>query len=148
MDRRTQGVVGWLARWTQAPDRVIWTPRPASPARISVIVFQGVAMAMVTVAMLAALWWLSTSTSGAAFGTLLSAILVAPVSAGLLVLGWTGLRRWLAGGPPTRLYGFDALPVIFLLATAGPGALQDFAGFAIAIAFVLPGLVTYLATSG
>ncbi|MBF8290004.1 MAG: hypothetical protein HW391_972 [Chloroflexi bacterium] len=77
---------------------------------------------------------------------MLSAALVVPVSGGLLYLGWTGMRRWLAGGPPTRLYGFNALPVVFVIATAGPGALQDLLGLGITVAFVLPGLATYLAT--
>lgn len=93
------------------------------------------------------LWWLTTSSSGASLGTLVSAALLIPVSAGLLYLGWTGLRRWLAGGPPTRLYGFDALPVIFLLVTAGPGVLQDLMGVAIAVVFVVPALATFLASS-
>jgi hypothetical protein len=69
-----------------------------------------------------------------------------PVTIGMIALGWTGLRRWLAGGPPTRLYGFNALPVVFLVATAGPGALQDLLGLGIVVAFALPGLATFLAT--
>ena len=111
------------------------------------IALQSVAFAAVGIALLGTLWWLVTSSPGATFGTLVSRALVAPVAAGILYLGWTGLRRWLAGGPPTRLYGFDALPVIFLLVTAGPGALQDLLGVAIAVAFVLPGLATFLASS-
>jgi hypothetical protein len=101
----------------------------------------------VAVALGGTLWWLTTSSSGASLGTLVSAALLIPVSAGLLYLGWTGLRRWLAGGPPTRLYGFDALPVIFLLVTAGPGVLQDLMGVAIAVVFVVPALATFLASS-
>ena len=88
-----------------------------------------------------------TATTGAPRGTIISAVLVVPVAIAMLYLGWYGLRRWLAGGPPTRLYGFDALPIVFLLATAGPGALQDILGLGIAIAFALPGLATFMATS-
>jgi hypothetical protein len=111
------------------------------------VILQAVALGLVALALVAALWWLGTSTAGATPGTLLSAILVVPVTAGMLFLGWSGLRRWLAGGPPTRLYGFDALPVVFLIATAGPGALQDLLGLGIAIGFALPGVATFLATS-
>ena len=107
-----------------------------------------VPLALVGLAFAAALWWLATSTAGATMGTLLSAVLVVPVSAALFWLGWTGLRRWLAGGPATRLYGLDALPVIFLVATAGPGALQDLLGVLLMLAFAVPGMVTFLATNG
>lgn len=124
-----------------------WTPRPPSPARTTAVILQSVAIGLVALALLATLWWFATSTAGAPPGTLLSAALMVPVTIGMIVLGWTGLRRWLAGGPPTRLYGFDALPVVFLIATAGPGALQDLLGLGIVIAFVLPGLATFLATS-
>ncbi len=104
-------------------------------------------MGLIGLALLGAIWWLATSSAGAPTGTLVSAILIVPVAAALLWLGWTGLRRWLAGGPPMRLYGFDALPVIFIVATAGPGAFQDLIGIAIGLAFIVPGLVTALATS-
>lgn len=113
----------------------------------SVVVLQAIAMAVVGLALVASAWWLVTSSAGAEMTILVSAILIVPVSAALLWLGWTGLRRWLAGGPPMRLYGFDALPVIFIVATAGPGAFQDLVGIAIALAFIVPGLVTVLATS-
>lgn len=111
------------------------------------MILQAIALGLVAVALAAALWWLATSTGGAPPGTVLSAALVVPVAAALFYFGWTGLRRWLAGGPPTRLYGFDALPVVFLVATAGPGALQDLLGLGITVAFALPGLATFLATS-
>lgn len=104
-------------------------------------------MGLVGFAFVAALWWVGTSTAGASLGTVVSAILVVPVSAAMLYLGWTGLRRWLAGGPPARLYGFNALPVVFLIGTAGPGALQDLLGLALMLAFALPGVATFLATS-
>lgn len=110
------------------------------------MILQSIAMAFVGLALLAALWWLGTSRAGASPGTIASAALVVPVSAGILVAGWTGLRRWLAGGPPTRLYGFDALPLVYLLATAGPNALQDPIGLGIVVVFTLPGLATFLAT--
>ena len=110
------------------------------------MILQSFALGLVALALVAALWWLATSATGATPGTLLSALLVVPVTAAILAFGWSGLRRWLAGGPPTRLYGFDALPVILLIATAGPGALQDLRGLAIAVAFVLPGLATFLAS--
>ena len=102
---------------------------------------------MVGLALVAALWWIGTSASGASLGTVVSAVLVVPVSGALLYFGWTGLRRWLAGGPPTRLYGFDALPVVFLIGSAGPGALQDPIGLALTLAFGLPALATFMATS-
>jgi len=124
-----------------------WTPRPPSMARTSVIVLQSIAMGLVALALVASAWWLATSSAGAATGTLVSAILVVPIAAAMLVLGWTGLRRWRAGGPPMRLYGFDALPVVFLIATAGPGAFHDPLGIAIAVAFLVPGFATFLATS-
>jgi hypothetical protein len=111
------------------------------------VILQTIALGLVGVALVAALWWLGTSTGGATIGTVLSAVLVVPVTAAMLFLGWSGLRRWLAGGPPTRLYGFDALPVVFLIATAGPGALQDLLGLGITVAFALPGVATFLATS-
>lgn len=111
------------------------------------MVLQSFAIGLVGLALVAALWWLGTSTAGAAPGTLISAVLMVPVTAAMLALGWTGLRRWLAGGPPMRLYGFDALPVVFLIGTAGPGALQDLLGLGITVAFALPGLATFLATS-
>jgi hypothetical protein len=130
-----------------ADDPTTWEPRRPSPARTTAVVLQAVALGLVGLAFLASLWWLATSTEGAAPGTLTSALLMVPVTVGLLLLGWTGLRRWLAGGPPTRLYGFDALPIIFLIATAGPGALQDLLGLGITVAFALPGLATFLATS-
>ena len=110
------------------------------------VVLQSIALGLVALALVAAAWWLATSSRGAPTGTLVSAILVVPVASAMLVLGWTGLRRWWAGGPPTRLYGFDALPVIFLIATAGPGAFQNPLGIGIALAFILPGLATVLAT--
>ncbi len=111
------------------------------------MILQSVALGLVGLALVAALWWLGTSADGAPSATFLSAVLVPPVTAGMLFLGWTGLRRWLAGGPPTRLYGFDALPIVFLVGTAGPGALQDFLGLGLTLAFLLPGLATFLATS-
>lgn len=111
------------------------------------MILQTIALGLVGVALVTTLWWLATSTRGATIGTVLSAVLVVPVTAAMLYVGWTGLRRWLAGGPPTRLYGFDALPVVFLIATAGPGALQDLLGLGITIAFALPGVATFLATS-
>ncbi|HEX5149167.1 MAG TPA: hypothetical protein VFW02_08805 [Candidatus Limnocylindrales bacterium] len=128
-------------------DPSTWTPRPRSAARITVVVLQSIALGLIGLAFVAAIWWLVTSSGGAQTGTLVSAILVVPVAAALLWLGWTGLRRWLAGGPPMRLYGFDALPVIFIVATAGPGAFQDLIGIAIALAFIVPGMVTALATN-
>jgi hypothetical protein len=67
---------------------------------------------------------------------------------GLLAIGAIGLRRWMAGGSPTLLYGFDVLPLVFLLTTAGPGALQDPLGLSIAAAFVVPLLVTWAASAG
>jgi hypothetical protein len=112
-----------------------------------VIALQSIAFGAVALALGGTVWWLTTSSAGASLGTLVSAALIVPVSAALLYFGWTGLRRWLAGGPPMRLYGFDALPVVFLLVTAGPGALQDILGLVIAVVFVLPGLVTFLASS-
>lgn len=123
-----------------------WRARPPSPARATAVVLQSVAIALVAVAVAGAAWWLITSSAGASAGTFLSAVLIVPLGAAMLWLGITGLRRWLAGGPPTRLYGFDALPVAFLIATAGPGALQDILGLVVTVAFVLPGLATYLAT--
>ncbi len=132
---------------TPAPAAGSCTPRPRSAARITVVVLQSIALGLIGLAFLAAIWWLATSSGGAQTGTLVSAILVVPVSAALLWLGWTGLRRWLAGGPPMRLYGFDALPVIFIVATAGPGAFQDLIGISIALAFIVPGMVTALATN-
>ncbi|HSO30479.1 MAG TPA: hypothetical protein VLS28_11285 [Candidatus Sulfomarinibacteraceae bacterium] len=108
---------------------------------------QSIAFGGVALALGGTLWWLVTSSAGATLGTLVSAALIVPVSAALLYFGWTGLRHWLAGGPPMRLYGFDALPVLFLLVTAGPGALQDLLGVAIAVIFVLPALATFLASS-
>ncbi|MBI2776522.1 MAG: hypothetical protein HYX57_04530 [Chloroflexi bacterium] len=110
------------------------------------MVLQSVAIALVAAAVAGAAWWLITSSAGAPPGTFLSAVLIVPLGVAMVWLGTTGLRRWLAGGPPARLYGFDALPVTFLLATAGPGALQDVVGLLVTVAFVLPGLATYLAT--
>jgi hypothetical protein len=116
-------------------------------ARTSVIVLQSIAMALVALALVASAWWLATSSVGAAPGTVASAIVVVPIAAAMLVLGWMGLRRWRAGGPPMRLYVFDALPVVVLIATAGPGAFRDPLGIAIAVAFLLPGFATFVATS-
>lgn len=110
------------------------------------IILQLIPMALIALAALGTAWWLVTSSSGAPTGTLVSAILVVPVAVALVWLGTSGLRRWLAGGPPMRLYGFNALPVIFMAATA-PGAFQDPLGILLALAFVVPGLVTLLASS-
>ncbi|MEO7663786.1 MAG: hypothetical protein ABIV26_01565 [Candidatus Limnocylindrales bacterium] len=127
-------------------DPATWRVRPPSPARTVAVVLQAIALGLVTIAVLASVWWLATSTRGATPGTVVSAALLLPLGAAMLWLGITGLRRWLAGGPPARLYGFDALPVAFLIATAGPAALQDILGLGVTVAFVLPGLATYLAT--
>ena len=147
MAKRTRSAPPSPPRRADPDDPSTWTPRPRSAARITVVVLQSIALGLIGLAFLAAIWWLVTSSGGAQTGTLASAILVVPVAAALLWLGWTGLRRWLAGGPPMRLYGFDALPVIFIVATAGPGAFQDLIGITIALAFIVPGMVTALATN-
>ena len=110
------------------------------------IVLQVLAMGLVGIALVGTAWWLVTSTAGAAANEVVSAVLLVPIAAAVLAVGWTGLRRWLAGGPPTRLYGFDALPILYIVATAGPGAMQDLRGLALTAAFVVPAMVTYLAT--
>jgi hypothetical protein len=147
MAKRSRSAPPSSQRRADPDDPSTWRPRPRSAARFTVVVLQSIALGLIGLAFLAAIWWLVTSSGGAATGTLVSAILVVPVSAALLWLGWTGLRRWLAGGPPMRLYGFDALPVIFIVATAGPGAFQDLIGISIALAFIVPGMVTALATN-
>lgn len=143
--RLRQGRLGQLLR--DDPDDVAsWIPRRSSPARTSVIVLQSIALGLVALTLAATAWWLVTSTAGARTETIVSAALVVPFAAAILAVGWTGLRRWLAGGPAIRLYGFDALPVIYLIASAGPPVLQDPLGIAITAAFVVPGMATYLAT--
>ena len=110
------------------------------------VALQSIAIGLVGVALLSTLWWLLTSSTGVATSTVVSSALLVPLAAAILLVGWTGLRRWLAGGPPTRLYGFNALPILYIVATAGPGAMQDLFGLGLAAAFIVPAMATYLAT--
>jgi hypothetical protein len=127
-------------------DTATWNPRRPSPARTTVVALQSVAMGLVALALIGTLWWLVTSSAGVASATVISAAFLVPIAGAILVVGWTGLQRWLAGGPPTRLYGFDALPILYIVATAGPGAMQDLLGLGLAAAFIVPAMATYLAT--
>lgn len=116
--------------------------------RRAAIVLQLVAFALVATALVGVADALVRASGRPGAGIDIWSVLELVVLVGLLAMGTVGLRRWMAGGPPTLLYGFDALPLVFLLTTAGPGALQDPLGLAIAAGFVLPLLVTWTASAG
>ncbi len=108
-----------------------------------------VPLALVAAGLAGVLWALGAALVGhPGDRSALVAALYVPVLAGLLTAGVVGLRRWVAGGRPTLLYGFDALPVLFLLFTAGPAALHDTRGLLFAAAFVVPGVLAWAASAG
>lgn len=117
-------------------------------ARRVVIGLQLIPIGLVAIALGAVVWTILAGGQretgrGTGSSVSLAAVAYVPVLAGLLAAGVVGLRRWAAGGSATLLYGFDALPVLFLLFTAGPAALHDTRGLLLAAAFVVPGAVAW-----
>ncbi len=116
--------------------------------RSTAVAFQLVAVGLVGTALYGVLWSVADALGKPEVGLDYWSLMEVVVLVGLIVVAFVGLRRWLRGGPPTLLYGFDALPLLFIVLTAGPGALQTPLGLLLAAAFLVPALLTWAASGG